>query len=153
MSETRDESAPQRKRARFNWVTFLIVVAVVGIVVAVLVPAYGDYVHRAQASEALSLLGGAKVPLAEYFEDRKKWPESLDKVVEHTSGKYTRSVVISKGAGGTADIELTATMKSEGVDRRVVGAKIRIFSSDGGKTWTCRGEPGRQEILPASCRN
>jgi type IV pilus assembly protein PilA len=153
MSEAADGGAPQRKRSRFNWVTFLIVVAVVGIVVAVLLPTYGDYSHRAQASEAIGLMAGAKTPLAEYFADKEKWPGKLQEVVTSASGKYTQSVAITKGAGGTGEIEITATMKTEGVDRHAAGAKIRLFSADGGKTWTCRSEPDRQTILPAACRD
>jgi len=44
----------------------IVLLAIVGIVAAVAIPSYGDYAHRAQASEAVSLLGGAKTPLARY---------------------------------------------------------------------------------------
>ena len=112
---------------------------------------YADYTHRSQAAEAVSLLGAAKTPLAEYFESKKAWPKSLDEVSAETRGKFTQSVTITKAAAH--EIELTATMKTENVDRRVKGAKIRMFSADGGRTWTCRGEPDRQNILPSACRD
>jgi type IV pilus assembly protein PilA len=130
-----------------------LVLAIIGIMVAVALPGYGDYVHRSQTAEAISLMTGANAPLAEYFKARKKWPDGLDKVSGSTSGKYTLSVSISRGAGGTGDIELTAMMRSEGVDRRVAGLSVLMVSSDGGKTWTCR--PGTMPIrnLPLSCQN
>jgi type IV pilus assembly protein PilA len=144
------EEAP-KKKSRVSWVSWAALLAVIGIVVAIAVPSYGDYTHRSQASEAVTLLGGAKTPLAEYFADRNRWPGKLEEVVAETSGKFTRSVAITKAAG--SEVELTATMKTEGVDRRAAGAKIRMFSSDGGRTWTCRGERDRQNILPSACRD
>jgi type IV pilus assembly protein PilA len=131
----------------------IVLLAIVGIVAAVAIPSYGDYAHRAQASEAVSLLGGAKTPLAEFFADHRRWPDALEKVVGSTSGKYTRSVVISKGAGGSAEIELTATMKTEGVDRRVAGHSILMLSQDGGRNWICKPGTMPAKNLPASCRN
>ena len=127
--------------------------AVLGVIAAVAIPQYGDYTHRAQASEAISLMGGAKTPLTEYFEDRKKWPRKLEEVAGSTSGKYTLSVAITKGAGGTGEIELTATMRSEGVDRRVQGQTARMLSADGGKSWTCKPGTMPNKNLPASCRD
>src|SRR5688572_15748520 len=111
---------------------------------------YGDYTHRSQAAEAISLMGSARTPLAEYFQDNKKWPEKL---VDQTSGKYTLSVALTKGAGATGEIEMTATMRTEGVDRRVAGQTILMSSTDGGKTWTCRPGTMPAKNLPSSCRN
>jgi type IV pilus assembly protein PilA len=148
-----DESAgPGAPRRRFPWAGLIALLVIAGVVVAVLIPAYGDYTHRSQASEAISLLGGAKLPLAEYFQDQRKWPERLDQVVEHSSGKFTQSVVISKGAGGTGEIELTATMRTEGVDRRVRGQTVRMLSADGGRTWICRPGTMPDKNLPSACR-
>jgi type IV pilus assembly protein PilA len=140
-------------RFKFTWTGLIVLAAIVGIVVAVAIPSYGDYTHRSQASEAIIFLGEAKTPLAEYFHEHKKWPDKLDKVSERTSGKYTRSVAISKGAGGIAEVELTATMKSEGVDRRVAGQTILMSSTDGGRTWTCGPGTMPAKNLPSSCRN
>ena len=132
-----------------NWKTWLGVAGVIVIVALVAIPQYADYTHRSQASEAVLLLGAAKTPLAEYFADHQKWPA---KVLSETQGKYTESVVISKGANGAGDLELTATMKKEGVDRRVTGQSVLLTTKDGGRTWVC--SPGTMAVsnLPASCR-
>lgn len=68
-------------------------------------------------------------------------------------GKYTRSLAITKGAGGVSEIELTATMRIEGVDRRVAGHTLVLMSRDGGKSWSCRPGTMQKESLPAACRN
>jgi type IV pilus assembly protein PilA len=139
-----------KKRA---WVPWVAIAALVAIVIVVALPQYADYTERAQASEAFSLMSSAKTPLAEFYADKERWPPSLEKIVEHTSGKYTGSLVISKGAGGKGELELTATMKREGVHRRIAGATVLLSTADGGKTWRCR--PGTMDVkdVPGSCRN
>lgn len=138
---------------RISWKSWLALLAILGVIAAVAIPSYGDYIHRAQASEAIGLMGNFKEPLVEHFQKYGKWPDALEKVHESTNGKYTQSVAITKGAGGTGELELTATMKTEGVDRRVRGQSVRMLSADGGKSWICK--PGTMEAknLPSNCRN
>jgi type IV pilus assembly protein PilA len=138
---------------KVSWKSWLALFAVLSVIAAVAIPQYGDYSHRAQASETISLMSGAKTSLAEYFADRKKWPTRLEEVAGNTSGKYTLAVSISKGAGGTGEIELTGTMRTEGVDRRVAGTTILMTSSDGGKNWACKPGTTDPKNLPVSCRN
>ena len=127
---------------------------IVAVVAAVVLPSYGDYRHRAQLSEAIGLMGAAKTPLAEYFQDLKRWPNKLDEVASATSGIYTQSVVISKGAGEGGDIQVVATMRSssDGVDSRVAGKTVQITSVDHGKTWLCRSANLPDKYLPTACR-
>ena len=139
--------------SKVSWKSWLALLAVLGVVAAVAIPQYGDYTHRAQAAEAISLMGGAKTPLAEYFADHKKWPNRVEEVAGSTTGKFTLSVAITKGGGGTGEIELTATMRSDGVDRRVRGQTARILSEDGGRTWICKPGTMEPKNLPAACRN
>ena len=152
VSEATEPAEAKRPGFKISWASWFALVAILGIIAAVAIPSYGDYAHRAQNSEAIALMTGAKTPLSEYFADHKKWPESLDKVVGTTSGKFTRSVEITKGAGGAGAIELTATMRTERVDRRVAGMTVLMGSSDGGKTWTCKPGTMLEKHLPAACR-
>ena len=138
---------------KFTWTGLFVLLALVAVVAAVAIPSYGDYAHRAQASEAIGLMSEAKTPLAEFFANNNRWPESLDKVKAATEGKYTQSVAITRGAGGTSDLELTATMRTERVDRRVAGQTVHLRSADGGKTWVCRGGTMPAKNLPGSCRD
>lgn len=138
---------------KISWAGWLGLLAIIGIIAAVAIPSYGDYTHRAQASETISLMAGAKSPLAEYFEVRKRWPDRLDQVTSDTSGKFTLGVSITRGAGGSGDVELTGTMRSEGVDRRVAGTTILMISSDGGKTWICKPGTILSKNISAACRN
>src|SRR5256885_11853123 len=73
----------------FTLIELMIVVAIIGILAAVAIPAYQDYIARAQVSEAVSLLGAAKTPMAEYISDKGSFPAAITDVVSTTSGKYT----------------------------------------------------------------
>lgn len=61
-------------------------------------------------------------------------------------------MAITKGAGGAGEIELTATLKTEGVDRRVAGKSVRLLSADGGKNWVCRAGTVPERTLLFGCR-
>ena len=58
----------------FTLIELMIVVAIIGILAAVAIPAYQDYIARSQVSEAVSLTAGGKTPLSEYWADKGLWP-------------------------------------------------------------------------------
>src|SRR3954469_7855373 len=95
-------------------IELMIVVAIVGILAAVAIPAYQDYIARAQVSEAVSLMGSGKTPLTEYFTDKGQFPSAAGSVMGNVSGKYT-SIIQYKGsapAAGNGTVTLEAIMKS-----------------------------------------
>lgn len=152
VSEATEPVETKRPGSRVSWVNVLALLAILGIVAAVWIPSRGDYTHRSQNSEAIALMVSARTSLSEYFANHQKWPESLDKVFSGASGKFTESVRITRGAGGTGEIELTATMRTQGVDRRVAGMTVLMGSPDGGKTWTCKPGTILEKHLPGACR-
>ncbi len=156
MSEPAKPVETKRPGSKINWGAWIFVLATGGIVVAGVVTGvtvFEDYTYRAQNSEAYSLLQSARVALIEEFQEHRKWPDSLDKIVSSTSGTHTKSVAITRGAGGTGEIELTATMRTEGPDQRIAGKTILLVSSDGGKNWTCKPGTMPNEYVPPNCRH
>jgi len=151
MSETGEGGRSKFKVSWKGWIALIGALGLFGL--AYFVSLFEDYGYRAQSFEAFSLMVGARTPLAEYFQNHGKWPENLDNLVEHTKGTSTQSVGITKGAGGTGEIELTATMRTEGMDGRVAGKTILMLSSNGGKNWTCRAGTMPADYLPADCRH
>ena len=136
----------------FTLIELMIVVAIIGILAAVAIPAYQDYIARSQVSEAVSLLGAAKTPIAEYISDKGIIPPSITAAVTTTTGKYTASVVLS---GEVTNITLTATMRSTGVNTAIQNSTVSMISPDSAKTWTCTtgataGLSGK--FLPGACR-
>ena len=110
----------------FTLIELMIVVAIIGILAAIAIPAYNDYIARAQASEAVELLGGGKTPYAEFFADKGRWPNSIASVMPVTYGKYVAS--IAQGSATTSGITLTATFNATDVNANIARSPLRRFN-------------------------
>ncbi|EMT9949397.1 pilin, partial [Neisseria gonorrhoeae] len=127
----------------FTLIELMIVIAIVGILAAVALPAYQDYTARAQVSEAILLAEGQKSAVTEYYLNHGEWPEnntsagvaSSDKI----KGKYVKEVEVAKGV-------VTATMKSDGVNKEIKDKKLSLWAKrqDGSVKWFC-GQPVKRE--------
>lgn len=136
----------------FTLIELMIVVAIIGILAAIAIPAYQDYIARSQATEAVSLLSGAKTPVAEYFADKGVWP-LVTSVAGTTSGKYVANIT-QDGEFTSGVYTLTATMRSAGVNSRIAGSAIDLSTTNGSQ-WSCgpgTGTPIEAKYLPAACR-
>src|ERR1700682_1380657 len=124
----------------FPLIELMIVVAIIGILAAVAIPAYQDYIARSQVSEAVSLMGSSKTPLAEYFADKGFWPTALSEVLGNTSGKYTGGVTgVDTGTinGTASSYTVQATMRTASVNAAITGRGVRLHTTDAGKNWLC----------------
>ncbi|HEZ4583225.1 TPA: pilin [Neisseria meningitidis] len=123
----------------FTLIELMIVIAIVGILAAVALPAYQDYTARAQVSEAILLAEGQKSAVTEYYLNHGKWPGgNSDAGVASSStikGKYVEKVEVAKGV-------ITATMLSSGVNKEIQGKKLSLWAKrqDGSVKWFC-GQP------------
>ncbi|HEZ5875953.1 TPA: pilin [Neisseria meningitidis] len=123
----------------FTLIELMIVIAIVGILAAVALPAYQDYTARAQVSEAILLAEGQKSAVTEYYLNHGKWPGgNSDAGVASSStikGKYVEKVEVAKGV-------ITATMLSTGVNKEIQGKKLSLWAKrqDGSVKWFC-GQP------------
>ncbi|HFA4806931.1 TPA: pilin, partial [Neisseria gonorrhoeae] len=123
----------------FTLIELMIVIAIVGILAAVALPAYQDYTARAQVSEAILLAEGQKSAVTEYYLNHGKWPENNDSAGVASSdkikGKYVQSVTVANGV-------VTAEMKSDGVNKEIQGKKLSLWAKReaGSVKWFC-GQP------------
>ncbi len=145
-----------QKEKGFTLIELMIVIAIIGILAAIAIPAYQDYIARSQASEAVSLMSGTKTPMAEYFSDKGVWP-SVAAVAGTTSGKYVNTITsnTSGAATDTGVVTLTATMKGSGAVNANIVSKTVILTSAAGSSWTCSaggGDAIDDKYLPAACR-
>lgn len=76
----------------FTLIELMIVVAIIGILAAVAIPAYQDYIARSQASEGATLLAGMKTPIAEYYLSNGAVPSMAQLGNTTSAGKYVASV-------------------------------------------------------------
>lgn len=137
----------------FTLIELMIVVAIIGIMAAVAIPAYQDYVARAQVSEAVRLLGGAKTPLSEYFADNGEFPDTVQVSLPNVSGSYVSLVTYeAMPAAGSGTLTVVALMRSVNVNASIAGKTMLLETSDGGKTWDCNVGTIASEHAPAGCR-
>ncbi|EMT3802843.1 pilin, partial [Neisseria gonorrhoeae] len=120
----------------FTLIELMIVIAIVGILAAVALPAYQDYTARAQVSEAILLAEGQKSAVTEYYLNNGEWPENNTSagVANPTEikGKYVQSVTVTNGV-------VTAQMKPSGVNNEIKDKKLSLWAKrqDGSVKWFC----------------
>ncbi|ENX1624303.1 pilin, partial [Neisseria gonorrhoeae] len=132
----------------FTLIELMIVIAIVGILAAVALPAYQDYTARAQVSEAILLAEGQKSAVTEYYLNHGTWPKDNTSAGVASSGeikgKYVESVTVAKGV-------VTAKMKSDGVNKEIKGKKLSLWAKreNGSVKWFC-GQPVKRDANNAN---
>ncbi|PAX29260.1 prepilin-type cleavage/methylation domain-containing protein [Neisseria gonorrhoeae] len=128
----------------FTLIELMIVIAIVGILAAVALPAYQDYTARAQVSEAILLAEGQKSAVTEYYLNNGEWPKDNTSAGVASSptdikGKYVKEVEVKNGV-------VTAKMLSSGVNKEIQGKKLSLWAKrqDGSVKWFC-GQPVKRD--------
>lgn len=140
----------------FTLIELMIVIAIVGVLAVVALPAYQDYTARAQMSEALTLAEGQKSAVVEYYSDHGTFPtdNTAAGIAASTdiSGKYVKSVKV--GVSNNNKAEITATMKSSSVNKDIQGKSLILEGSqnNGSFSWVCKKGSVADKFLPSSCR-
>ncbi|HGJ8625061.1 TPA: pilin [Neisseria gonorrhoeae] len=123
----------------FTLIELMIVIAIVGILAAVALPAYQDYTARAQVSEAILLAEGQKSAVTEYYLNNGEWPKDNTSAGVAASstikGKYVKQVEVKNGV-------VTAQMASTGVNKEIQDKRLSLWAKrqDGSVKWFC-GQP------------
>ena len=133
----------------------MIVVVIIGILAAVGIPQYQNYVARAQVAEGLTLASGAKTAVAEYFNTNGDFPASnaAAGLATTISGKYVDSVqIISDDDAMRIEVGISSDAHT-----KIAGGILTLEATThgGSISWTCYGDgdddPDITSYLPSSC--
>ena len=132
----------------FTLIELMIVVAIIGILAAIALPAYQDYTKRARVSEGLSLAGGAKTSVTEYYSSNNEFPDNNTKAGLADANKITGNAVKSVEVGKAGVITVTFNTKVNDGSTVV----LTPTPASGSVTWGCAGGSLDKKWRPSECR-
>ena len=138
-----------KKQKGFTLIELMIVVAIIGILAAVAIPAYQDYTVRARVTEGLSLASAAKTAISEYYATNGTLPTSNSQAGIAAAASITGNNV--SGVAVTASGTIQVTFSGNPIDTNTMS--LTATTNGGAIAWNCSGGDLPSKYRPSSCRN
>ncbi|MBU2707303.1 pilin [Zooshikella marina] len=130
----------------FTLIELMIVVAIIGILAAVAIPAYQDYTIRAKVTEGISMASSAKSAVSEFRLSENRWPSN-----NATAGLAT--TVTSPFVSSVTVADETITIRMNGTAAGASGTfTLEGTFNSGAVSWDCSAGTLDPKYLPATCR-
>ena len=143
----------------FTLIELMIVVAIIGILAAIAIPAYQNYTTRAQVSEALNMASAFKSELMAKYGESGACPTSPVDLGLDSSGtvntKYVQSISINttySGAICAFDFTFNTSRMNAGVAGKTLTFAMMNYAGNGSARWECASSQISQMYLPSICK-
>lgn len=121
----------------FTLIELMIVVAIIGILAAIAIPAYQDYTIRAQVGEGLNLAAEIKTAVSEFSSARGKFPSSAASAGVATTASHTGNYVTGIATGTSGLITITYGNRVNTVVANKTLGLAPAHNAGGGTVWIC----------------
>ena len=142
----------------FTLIELMIVVAIIGILAAIAIPAYQDYTIRSQVSEGMVLASGSKTAVSEFFQQNGRFPPTNTSAGLASAASITGQYVmgVATGAAPAAAGTIVATFGNR-ANAKVAGQQLALSAVTrvGSVEWVCKANTANAvnaKYLPSSCR-
>jgi type IV pilus assembly protein PilA len=131
----------------FTLIELMIVVAIIGILAAIAIPAYSDYTKRAKVTELVTAGSACKASVSEYFQAQGTFPGDLN-AAGCSSVSTAKMSGLTLGANGVITVGSSIT----GVSGNYVLTPTEAVANSGVLQWSCTASSMDKKYLPANCR-
>jgi type IV pilus assembly protein PilA len=133
----------------FTLIELMIVVAIIGILAAIAIPAYSDYTKRAKVTELVTAGSACKASVSEYFQAQQAYPPNI---AAAGCSATTTAKISGLTMTGNGIITVSANSTGAGVTGNYVLVPTESATGSGVLEWACTTSSIDDKYLPANCR-